>query len=571
MSELKSKKTTLDKVSDDEIIEISLIDYIEHYLYIKFKDGDVGLFKLNKPQRKLYNLMKEMIDAGQPVRIIILKARQMGFSTLVEGIIFSMVTLNPNLKAGIITHRDDATTNLLNMFKFYFNHLPNELKPQTKATNTKEVIYDTAGGEGMNSLIKCMTATSNGVGRSDTFQLLHISEYAFWQCDKKATYSDLMQSVPATPNSMVFVESTANGFDDFKDLWDQTVNGENDFKYLFVGWNEMDEYRRPYYGFELTQEEKELMLQYDLDLDQITWRRWAIANNCQGDINKFHQEYPICPEEAFISSGDCMFDLNKLAERLKNLKEPIKRGYFKYDYVYDPIIKDMTIKNPKWIDDPRGEVFIYEDVKDFYPYVTGGDTAGEGSDANVFQVLDNTNGRQVCKYKTVKDSDIFTKMCMAICLYYNEALYNVETNFNAGVVAYVERMGYRKIYLRETYDQISKETKQSYGFRTTSITRPLILDRLIPLVRENIELINDRETIIEMQTFCLNASGKKYEAIKGKHDDHVMALAIAYESYSSMQHPHHIVYPNNKEKKGSWIKQAIEKQAKERKKHRSWY
>ena len=160
---------------------------------------------------------------------------------------------------------------------------------------------------------------------------------------------------------------------------------------------------------------------------------------------------------------------------------------------------------------------------------------------------------------------------MAICLYYNEALYNVETNFNAGVVAYVERMGYRKIYLRETYDQISKETKQSYGFRTTSITRPLILDRLIPLVRENIELINDRETIIEMQTFCLNASGKKYEAIKGKHDDHVMALAIAYESYSSIQHPHHIVYPNNKEKKGSWIKQAIEKQAKERKKQRSWY
>lgn len=571
MSELKSNKTTLDKVSDDEVVEISLIEYIEHYLYIKFKDGSVGLFKLNKPQRKLYNLMKEMINAGQPVRIIILKARQMGFSTLVEGIIFSMVTLNPNLKAGIITHRDDATTNLLNMFKFYFNHLPNELKPQTKATNTKEVIYDTADGEGLNSLIKCMTATSNGVGRSDTFQLLHISEYAFWQCDKKGTYSDLMQSVPATPNSMVFVESTANGFDDFKDLWDQTINGENDFKALFVGWNEMDEYRRPYYGFELTQEEKELMLQYNLDLDQLAWRRWAIANNCQGDINKFHQEYPICPEEAFISSGDCMFDLNKLADRLKKIKEPLKRGYFKYDYVYDSTIKDMTVKNPKWVDDPRGEVFIYEDVKEFYPYTTGGDTAGEGSDANVFQVLDNTNGRQVCKYKTVKDSDIFTRMCMAICLYYNEALYNVETNFNAGVVAYVERMGYKKIYLRETYDQITKETKQSYGFRTTSITRPLILDRLIPIVRENIELINDRETIIEMQTFCLNASGKKYEAIKGKHDDHVMALAIAYESYSSMQHPHHIVYPNNKEKKGSWIKQAIEKQAKERKKQRSWY
>lgn len=569
MSESNFKKTTLDQVDPNKTVEISLLNYIEKYLFIKFKNGDVGLFKLNKPQMKLYMLIKKMREKGLPVRIIILKARQMGFSTLVEGIIFSMVTLNHNLKAGIITHRDDATTNLLNMFKFYYNHLPLELRPQTKATNTKEVIYDTSDGTGLNSLIKCMTATANGVGRSDTFQLLHISEYAFWQCDKKATYSDLMQSVPSTPNSMVFVESTANGFDDFKDLWDKTINGENDFEALFVGWHEMDEYRKPYYGFQLTKEEKELMVLYSLDLDQITWRRWAIANNCQGDINKFHQEYPICPEEAFISSGNCMFDLNKLAERLKIIKPPLKRGYFKYDYVYDPKVKDMTVKNPKWVEDERGEVLIYEDVKEFYPYVTGGDTAGEGSDANVFHVLDNTNGKQVCKYKTQMDSDIFTRQCIAICLYFNTALFNVETNFNSGVIAYAQRMGYPKIYLRETYDTITKETVESYGFRTTSITRPLILDRLVPLVRENIELINDRETLIEMQTFCLNASGKKYEAIKGKHDDHVMALGVAHESFSSMQHPHHIIY-NNKKNSGSWIKQAMEKQEKEMRK-RKWY
>ena len=550
-------------------VKVSILNYIENYLYIKYKDGRVGLFKLNKPQRKLYNLIKKMQDEKRPVRIIILKARQMGFSTLVEGIVFSVVTLNRNMKAGVIAHREDATTNLLNMFKFYYNKLPDNLKPQTKATNTKEVIFDTPEGKGLNSLIKCMTATANGVGRSDTFQVLHISEFAFWQCDKMATYSDLMQSVPNTPNSMVFIESTANGFDEFKELWDKTVNGENDYEALFVGWNEMDEYRMPYYGFELTQEEKELMILHNLDYDQITWRRWCIANNCGGDIDKFHQEYPITPEEAFIASGNCMFNLQSLASRLKSLTPPVKRGYFEYDYCYDTTIKEMTVRNPRWIDDPKGEVFIYEDVKPNYPYVTGGDTAGEGSDANVFMVLNNTNGMQVCKYKTSKDSDIFAKQCMAIALYFNEALMNIETNYNAGVIGNLQRWNYPKFYRREVYDINTKETRESFGFRTTTITRPIILDRLIPLIRDNPQLVNDRETLTEMQTFCLNSSGKKYEAIKGKHDDHVMCLAIAWESYSSMQHPHHIVL-KNKETPKNWIQLAMEKQSKEKRKQK-WY
>ena len=568
MSHQHSKLDMVDELTSKKL-EISVLDYIQKYLYIKYKDGTVALLKLNKPQMKLYNLIKKMKSEGRPVRIIILKARQMGFSTLVEAIVFSTVTLNKNMKAGIITHREDATTNLLNMFKFYYNRLPQHLKPQTTATNTKEVIFDNSEGTGLNSLIKCMTATSKGVGRSDTFQILHISEYAFWQCDKNATYSDLMQSVPNTPNSMVVIESTANGFDEFKDLWDKTVNGENDYEALFVGWHELDQYRMPYYGFELTAEEKELMILYNLDLDQITWRRWCIANNCAGDIDKFHQEYPICPEEAFISSGNCMFNLQSLSSRLKNLPSPVKRGYFKYDYVYDQKIKDMTVKNPVWVDDPKGEVFIYEDVKPNYPYVTGGDTAGEGSDANVFIVLNNTNGNQVCKYKTVKDSDLFTRQCMAIAIYYNNALMNIETNFNAGVIGYLQRMHYPKFYMREVYDVSTKETRDSYGFRTTSVTRPIILDRLIPIVRDNSNLINDRETLIEMQTFCLSSSGKRYEAIKGKHDDHVMALAIAWESYSSMQHPHHVVLKNS-EKKLNWIESAMNKQKKEKRKS-IWY
>lgn len=565
----------MSELNSNQQYEISLLNYIQNYLYIKYKkesDGGekVGLFKLNKPQMKLYNLVKKMIEEKKPIRVIILKARQMGFSTLVEAIIFAMTTLNKNIKAGIVAHEEKATTNLLNMFKFYYNHLPKELQPETKATNTKEVIYDTADGKGLGSSITCMTATPDGIGRSATFDFLHLSEYAFWKCDKNGTYSDLMQAVPDSPKSMVFIESTANGFDDFKKKWDKAVLGESDYEPLFVAWHEMEEYRRPYYGFELTKEEQELMLLYKLDLDQITWRRWCIANNCGGDLNKFNQEYPACPEDAFIASGNCMFNLQSINARLKELGEPIKRGYFQYDYVYDSIIKDMTIKNPRWVDDPKGEVFIYEEVKEYHPYVTGGDTAGEGSDANVLQVLNNTNGKQACKYKTVKDSDIFAKQCFAIGLYYNEALMNIETNYNAGVVGNMQRWNYPRFYRREVYDQIAKQNREAYGFRTTTVTRPVILDRLIPIVRDRADLIMDYETLTEMQTFCLNATGKKYEAQDGKHDDHVMALAIAYESYASMQMSHSLIYGNKELRKKNWIEESLEKQNKERRKSKWW-
>ena len=83
-----------------------------------------------------------------------------------------------------------------------------------------------------------MTAGSGGVGRSYTFTNLHISELAFWPGNKKETMTGLLQAVPNLPDTMIIVESTANGFEYFKEIWDKAVKGENDFVPLFVGWNE---------------------------------------------------------------------------------------------------------------------------------------------------------------------------------------------------------------------------------------------------------------------------------------------------------------------------------------------
>ena len=106
--------------------------YIEEFLKIKTKDSEIIPFKLNKPQLKLYDLLKRQSEAGKPQRVIILKARQMGFSTLTEAILFKRTATKANVNSGIIAHKDDATTNLFNMSKLFLEELPEQLKPKTK-------------------------------------------------------------------------------------------------------------------------------------------------------------------------------------------------------------------------------------------------------------------------------------------------------------------------------------------------------------------------------------------------------------------------------------------------------
>ena len=210
-----------------------------------------------------------------------------------------------------------------------YDELPEPMKPEKKKSNAKELVFDKDDGKGLKSKIKCFTAGGKGVGRSDTINNLHLSELAFWQGDKKVTMTGLLQAVPNTPDTMIAIESTANGFEYFKELWDDAVAGKNDFVPIFIGWNELQEYKMPYTGFELTKEEKELQKTYGLTLEQLTWRRWCIANNCGNDIEQFKQEYPINPEEAFISTGKCYFDKQNIINRIQEVKDikPVKNKY----------------------------------------------------------------------------------------------------------------------------------------------------------------------------------------------------------------------------------------------------
>lgn len=495
--------------------------YIEEYVKIRNKNSKIISLKLNEPQVKYYNVIRQLKRQHKPVRIIILKARQMGFSTATEGIFFKETVTKTNVNTAIVAHKEDSTTNLFNMSKLMYNELPEEIKPEKKASNAKELVFNNKEGTGLNSKIKCMTAGGEGVGRSDTINNLHLSELAFWQGDKKATLTGLLQAVPNNPDTMIIIESTANGYEYFKELWDNAIAGKNDFTPIFIGWNELQEYQMPYTGFELTKQEKELQKLYGVTLEQLTWRRWCIANNCGNDEEQFKQEYPINPEEAFISTGKCYFDKQEIINRIQTVKKPIKKGFFVFDY------DGLNISNIRWQEDENGAIKIYKEPEKRKPYVLSGDTAGEGSDYFAGHVLDNVTGQQVATLKQEYDEVSYTRQMYCLGMYYNQALIGIEANYTTYPIKELSRLEYPLQYIREKEDNYLNKLDKSYGFKTTSITRPVILAELQTIVKENIDLIVDKQTLEEMLVFIKNEKGRA-EAQQGYHDDLVLALAIAY-------------------------------------------
>lgn len=495
--------------------------YIEKYIKIVNKESELVSLKFNYAQEMLYNTIKKLRQENKLIRIIILKARQLGLSTATEAIFFANTVLGFNVKTGIITHKSDATSNLFKMNKIMFQNLPKKLKPSLLNDNQNALLFNNEQGTGLNSEIKCMTAGSSGVGRSSTFKQLHMSEYAFWPGKKKDIYLGLVQTVPSTSDSMIIIESTPNGYDDFKDKWDDAVAGRSDFIPLFFPWFYNPDYRMNYDGFELTEEELELQKLYDLDFEQITWRRWCIKNNCNNDIDAFKQEYPSNPEEAFLSTGKCLFDKVKVINRIQQLKKPLKTGYFEYDY------NGIQISNIRFIESNSKKVVeIYELPKKGYPYVLGGDTAGIGNDNFAGDVINNITGNQSATLEIELDEIEYTRQMYCLGMYYNEALIGIETNYSTYPIKELYRLKYIKQYVRVIDDSIKITYQDKLGFNTNKATRPVIITELVDFFNECIYLVNCKKTLTEALTFIKREDGKQ-AADDDYHDDRIMSIAIA--------------------------------------------
>lgn len=237
--------------------------------------------------------------------------------------------------------------------------------------------------------------------------------------------------------------------------------------------------------------------------------------------------------------GKTVFDARAIQKRLENLQKPIKSGYFTYDY------DGLRISNIKFVTDRQnGYIHIYQlpNTPEMTKYCIGGDTSGEGSDYFTGHVLDARTGVQVATLKHQFDSDQYAKQMYCLGIYYKNALIGIEANFDSYPLKELQRLGYMNQYTREAVDTYTGKTEKRFGFRTTSLTRPTAISRLIEIVREHTDTINDRDTLEELLTIIRNEKGR-IEAPEGGHDDQMMGLAIAHairEQVLFVEEPIHV-------------------------------
>lgn len=221
--------------------------------------------------------------------------------------------------------------------------------------------------------------------------------------------------------------------------------------------------------------------------------------------------------------GKTVFDARAIQGRLESLTKPLKVGYFKYDY------DGLQITNIQWVNDRDGYIKLYQvpNVPEYTEYCIGGDTAGEGSDFFTGHLLNAKNGEQVAVLRHQFDADQYARQMFCLGKYYNDALIGIEANFDSYPIKELQRLGYTNQFTRVAQDTYTGKTEKRFGFKTTSLTRPTIISKLIEVVREHCDTIYDKDTLEELLTIIRNEKGR-IEAPQGGHDDMMMGLAIAH-------------------------------------------
>lgn len=511
---------------------------IELEFVIVDKKKAVIPFFLNDVQRdfieRLNDALKDFEEGKRnEIGFLILKGRQQGFTSLITAYQLAATILHRNFGGFTLADVDaNAQTIFENKAKYPHSQLPTLLKPTEKFNNRKELRFSK-----INSAWAVATATKN-VGRSRTINFFHGSEAAFWQVPMGQMQAAMTPAF--TKDCIIIYETTANGFNDFKEMWDSGA-----YINCFYEWWRTGEYR---HNFENAEKEKEFddLIENGNDwiADRLRWlqekglektQMYWYYNTYQGmtDKNMIKQEYPCTPEEAFLMSGRPVFNIENIIKRIAHLREkykekPYKEGYFKFEWenpktedkIVDSSIEFIESSEKNWIR-------IYEEPEEGTPYVLGGDTKGEGSDFYTGTVINNITGNRAATFhKNLSISNPYTHQMYCMGFYFNRALIGIETNFNTGPIEELQRLNYPRQFVRRKFDEYTKKTEPRYGWKTDGTTRPLIIDRYATLLFEHPELINDIPTLEEAMTFIYDEKGRP-DAMAGKHDDILFSDMIA--------------------------------------------
>jgi hypothetical protein len=564
----------------------------------------------NDAQRRLDAALEAQRTAGLPMRVINLKARKLGASTWVQAKLMHRVTQQPYRRAMVVAHDKKTAGKLFDIGERIWANLPVgdavdkaafypdpdgdaivlPLKPHRIGFRRGVEMHfgepsrnrRDQGDMGLDSLIEIDTANEVEAGRGDTPTELHLSEVAFWKDVRKMTA--LLNAIPDEPETIVVIESTANGTNHFKTMWDRAVAGESLYTPLFFAWHEDPTYRLPFNTEEeraefvvgagaFGEDEPMLVEKYGCDLEQLHWRRRTIVDKCDSKLETFDQEYPHSPEVAFQASGKHVFSMALVSAVLARCRETDPAvpdderpgpevGTFEADRTFarktPSGMVDVPV-DPKWKPAPRprkrvseGQWKLWEHPdpgKDGGPkghYVVSVDpaegaetTSGESAFMAV-QVIDHRSKRQVAELRTRDDWDLVLLQAVMAAMYFNRAAISVEKTggYGTSMIQRLKDIGYWPLYRQKVLDKATRESPTDRtGFNTDRATKPLLEDGIKYLLREMPEVFRSFLLAYELTTYVKDPKTGKTGPEPDAFSDLLMAFAMAQQVALEMPIP----------------------------------
>ena len=480
--------------------------WIEQNLWLRSKDQRMVPFRFWPAQANWYE-HRSRWD-------VILKARQLGFTSVIDGCFFADAVLRPNTTSVIVAHDLDSSEKIFATVRGFWERLPEGERGRIGEPRylTRRELY----WPSLNSRFWVGTAGSVASGRGHTINNLHCSEFAYWP-DPEKVLAGLTEAVPLS--GRIVVESTASGVGNpFHDLWIQAKQGENPYRPHFYPWWWDQGYRMagPPLG-ELTEEEQHLRDAWNLDDDQLRWRREKRKHL----RDRFAQEYPENDGHCFLASGRCCFEMAPLlGARARIAAEPEPQA-----------IAHLADKDRSSLAVSPARLLVWRTPEQGREYVIGADV-GEGlahGDPSAACVLDRETGEQVAELHGRIAPGRFARLLAALGMLYLGAELAVESNNHghATLDALHNTLNYSPLYRYRRYDQ-SGLAGEALGWPTNARTKPLMIDELAEAIGEGHLLIHSEGLVDECLTFVTTDSGSR-EAQPGKHDDRVMAAAIAWQ------------------------------------------
>ena len=493
--------------------------------------------RLNAPQRHVLADLERQRLAGKGVRMILLKARQWGGSTLVlMYMAWIQLVLRRNWNSIICGHKRSTSSVIKGMYTKLLQHYPKQLLDDDKPLEFKTFEGNTNAKiiTGRDCLVLMGTAQVDDVVRGYDIAMAHMSEVAFWPSSTMRNPEDVMRSVDGSllvgGLTVEVLESTANGIGNyFHNEWLLSVNGETDKHAVFIPWYEIEIYRLPVDEAEIA----DLWKNFD-DYERNLWRigctlemiKWYHEKRkSYQSHHKMMAEFPTNSTEAFSTSGRCVFSLSRLDAMRTQCCEPLAKG-------------ELKKVNGKWriIDEGKPRLKVWKmPTTDMLEskYVVGVDIGGRSASADysVISVIDCHDRicETVAQWRGHIDHDLLIEKAIAIASFYNQALLVVESNTlethaSDGKSAYLLRR------LKDEYSNVFRRKTEPHGFKvgfqTNVLTKAQVVNHLVTMVREGLLVEHDSDAIDEMSWFEERLGGG-FGAIDGKHDDMVMSRGIA--------------------------------------------